>query len=164
MLDCEGAMSISITCRKCDRKLRVADTAQGKTVKCPNCGTLIRVQAAEAEDTDEVAGERVRSKPDRDPSPAARALPANAVRQDEDEEDDPRARMARGKARRFEDDEDDADEGRMRKPKRRGVLPAPLGLRITVIVLAILAGLASAGLGVAGILAKAKETEDVDQN
>src|SRR5207237_10051150 len=95
---------------------------------------------------------------------AARALPAKAVRQDEDEEDDPRARMARGKPRRFEDDEDDADEGRMRKPKRRGVLPAPLGLRITVIVLAILAGLASAGLGVAGILAKAKETEDVDQN
>src|SRR5437870_695893 len=133
MLSCEGAMSISITCRKCDRKLRVADTAQGKTVKCPNCGTALRVPAADADESEEVAEERVRSKPDRDPSPATRALPAKAVRSDNEDEDEGRPRR---KARRFDDDDD--DDRPIRKPKRRGLLPAPRWLINTVQILAII--------------------------
>ncbi len=40
-------MSISMTCPKCNGKLRVADKLAGKKIKCPKCDALLPVAVPE---------------------------------------------------------------------------------------------------------------------
>lgn len=41
-------MSIKVSCDSCGKDLKVRDEAAGKRVKCPDCGSVIRVPQAEA--------------------------------------------------------------------------------------------------------------------
>lgn len=45
-------MSISVQCPNCDKKLKTKDELAGKKVKCPDCGEVIPVPAAEETDDD----------------------------------------------------------------------------------------------------------------
>jgi uncharacterized Tic20 family protein len=56
-------MPISVACPTCGAKLKAPDTAVGKKIKCPKCGSLIPVSEADAGAapgvTDEPAGEEL---------------------------------------------------------------------------------------------------------
>jgi predicted Zn finger-like uncharacterized protein len=91
---------MQIQCPKCQRQLRVADTAAGKLVRCPGCGGTFQ-----AVDTVE---EYVQTKPPPPPArrPVAEDEPPPRRRREEVEEDD------RPRRRRDEDDYDDRPRSR----------------------------------------------------
>ena len=92
---------MQITCPKCQRQLRVADTAAGKLVRCPGCsGTFQAVDTVE---------EYVQAKPPQRPAAPPRVEEAPRPRRRlEEEDDDDRPR------RRRDEDEDDRPRSRRR--------------------------------------------------
>src|SRR5262245_55877413 len=104
---------MQIQCPKCQRQLRVADTAAGKLVRCPGCGGTFQ-----AVDTVE---EYVQTKPPPPPArrPVAEDEPPPRRRREEVEDDRPRRRRdeddyddrPRSRRKRYEDDYDDDDMG-----------------------------------------------------
>ncbi|MCS6863655.1 MAG: hypothetical protein RMJ56_01500 [Gemmataceae bacterium] len=107
-------MSIPIVCSGCQAKLNAPDTAAGKKVKCPKCGTVVPVAAF-------VGFEVVEEEPPppavapATATPAVRAAAKPVVVSLDDDDDEPPSRpKARARQRAADDDFDDDV-----KPKRK---------------------------------------------
>jgi hypothetical protein len=107
-------MSISLTCSKCSRNLRLADKLAGKAIKCPDCASVLRVPGT--------------------PPPAEPPKPAPVPAPQADEDDD-NLKPAPGAARRKSaappeaDNLRDAPAAERPDPDERGV-PEDLRERI----------------------------------
>src|SRR5262249_51646358 len=66
-------MPIPLQCEKCDKQLRVKDEFAGKKLKCPGCGTMLKIPALPEPEEVEVPVERI---PDEEPHHAAHQNPA----------------------------------------------------------------------------------------
>jgi predicted Zn finger-like uncharacterized protein len=130
-------MPVPVTCPNCGASLKAPDNAVGRKVKCPKCGGVISVSAAQEEPIDlGKLGVQVEAAAAVPPPP-----PPRQRRQDDYAEDDrPRSR------RRREDDYDRDDDYDDDRPSRRegsatqgGGLPMGLGI-------------ASLSVGVLGLL------------
>jgi hypothetical protein len=160
-------VSLSIICAKCDRKLRVPETAQGRAVKCPGCGKVNRVPAADdVDDADDADDDvKVAARADDEDGPRRSIKKSRA---DSDDEPPRRARRRRDdEDSDLDDDADDEDEDYEEvrgKRRRTRVRPASLALRIVAISLAVLAGLLSATRGVIGALDRTKSIETYRKN
>jgi membrane-associated protease RseP (regulator of RpoE activity) len=147
-------MPVVIACPSCKQKLKAPDAAIGKAVKCPGCGSAIKVNAPDA--------------PEPAPAPAAAQRQAAAAaktpapRRDEPEEDfddEPR----RGKGRPAPEEEDEGP----RKPTAYlgvGFDPETTDLEITDVYEKMPA--AKAGLKVGDVITrldgkKVKERKDL---
>ena len=138
--------TLQLTCPECESKITVrnADDSAGKRVKCPKCGTGVRVPEREEEDDDAPKARgpartaaRRRDEED-DERPARRKRPAD---EEEDEDERPAARRKRAtddeeaederpaarRKRGADDDEDDRPARRKRgrdedeeKPRKKG--------------------------------------------
>jgi phage FluMu protein Com len=102
-------MSISLACSECDKKLKVADTAAGKKIRCPVCKAIVAVPEAEDfvepdEDEDTAVSEKPTKKPSKSTSKSHR--PPSRKRRDEDDDD-------------FEDEEEEEEERRPKKKKKK---------------------------------------------
>ncbi len=95
-------MAIVVPCPGCPTKLSAPDTAAGKQIRCPKCGTTAPVPALiPAEEVPVVNAAIVPPKPKPKPVVA-----------DDDEDDRPRKKKR-------DDDDDDEDDDRPRKKKKR---------------------------------------------
>jgi hypothetical protein len=156
-------MNLAIVCSKCQRKLRVPEAARGRAVKCPNCNTVVRVPAAELNESDQVvetpvtptkqAAARVKPTVNRDKPPVA--VPARVQAASADEEEDSERPQRKGE--RFEGDE----EPPMPPPKPRTSRPASLVLRIFVIILALISGAVSGAMGTWGFLQRQEDIQKI---
>ncbi|GEM_PF-4567728 len=101
---------MQITCPSCKKLLRVADSAAGKKVKCPACGTTFPA-------LDQVEEVVEPGPPPRKPKPdvveVVEEAPPRPRRPREDDEDDDRPRRSRAR------DEDEDDDDRPRRSRRR---------------------------------------------
>lgn len=140
-------MPISIQCPECEKRLKVADSAAGKKIRCPACKAVIAIPAAEelvepddlVEPDEETAVSetpvRKKKKPDLDedePAPKKRKKSEDdegyGYADDEDEEEErPRKKK---KKRRYDDD--DYRPSR-RTESHRGVLILVLGILSIVV-------------------------------
>jgi predicted Zn finger-like uncharacterized protein len=110
---------MQIVCPKCQRQLRVPDTAAGKKVKCPGCGTMFQA----IEEVEEIQAAPPRRAPKPPPAAEEAERPRARRRPDDDdaiEEDRPRRRRVQDDEddrprRRPRDDEDDYDRPRSRR-------------------------------------------------
>ena len=161
-------MPLLITCSKCERKLRVPETAQGRAVKCPGCGNVIRIPAAEDAveeivpqakarrvDDDEVAPPKAkRPRVDDDDDDVDDAPRRKASRRLDNDDEQPRRMKRRAEDESDDEDRDDEDEEPAPRKRPRRSRSANLALRVIVIVLAVLAGLVSAVPGVVGTITR----------
>jgi LSD1 subclass zinc finger protein len=136
-------MPISILCSGCKKKLKVADTAGGKRIRCPVCKAVIAVPAPQEEEPLEVDVEEfdeesaVSEKPMKSDAPSgdpsirtkkaawdrtaaddasdAETESGYGISKHDDDEDDDRPRARR----RRDDDDDDDDDDDYRRRKRR---------------------------------------------
>jgi len=127
-------MPILVTCPNCSSSLKAPDNAVGRKVKCPKCGGVIAVPAAEEEAVD-LAKLGVQAEP----PDAAPPAPVSRRRREDDYEDDDRSRR-RG---RGDDHDDDYDDEHRRRPSREAATGSglPMGL-----------GIASLSVGILGLL------------
>jgi predicted Zn finger-like uncharacterized protein len=114
--------SMKIVCPHCDKSLKVAESAEGKKVRCPNCEKPFLARFEDEEPADEkrpVKKSQTRSN-------------------DEDGSDDDRPRKKTTRA-----DEDDSDDDRPRKKKgdkkKAGMSPVLMGLLGCLAVVALVA-------------------------
>lgn len=134
---------MQITCTGCSKKIRVADSAAGKRVKCPQCATVLRIPEKAEEEAPAPSPEE--SAPEPAPVGTEMAVVPKSTlsgkkslsrtmiarRRDEDDnedsepkskrraaddEDDDAPRSKRGRSR---DDEDDDEDRRPAKKRRR---------------------------------------------
>ena len=106
-------MPIAVTCPECSAKMKAPDAAAGKKVKCPKCGEMLTVPAAQAEFEvveDEPAPPKkvkaeVEEEEDEKPKKKAKAI----AEDDEDEDEKPKKKRAQAEA----DEDEDA------KPKKK---------------------------------------------
>ncbi len=103
-------MPIQLSC-KCGKKLRVADDAAGKRVKCPQCKATLPVPVAEAlEDDAPPPSKKIRPAPvEEEDRPRKSAAPKAKPREEDDEEDRPRKAKSR---------DDDYEDDRPRKANK----------------------------------------------
>jgi predicted Zn finger-like uncharacterized protein len=90
-------MTIVARCGHCRANLRVPDALDGKKAKCPKCGKVFQVAAAEADEAP-IASRPISPRPK-----AGAALPESRrrVRREDDEDDDkPRARPKKRRAKK----------------------------------------------------------------
>ena len=145
-------MPISLQCPECDKKLKVADTAAGKKIRCPGCKSSIAVPAPEEEFEQPDEGFET---PDEET--AVTATPRNSKKSgiskgeppvkkrkdddEDDEEEDERPRKKK-KKRRYDDEDDDEDgdirsrrrgRGRRREVPHRGSTVLTLGILSMVV-------------------------------
>src|SRR4051794_12005511 len=100
-------MPITVACPGCAAQLRAPEAAAGGKSKCPKCGGVVSVPAAE--EVADVASQATRTAPP--PRPPSSPGPRQAENENED-----RASAARRRRRAEEEDEDDL---RRRKSRRR---------------------------------------------
>jgi hypothetical protein len=129
-------MSILISCPKCQKKLKLAETLLGKKIKCPACAAIITVEgeasaAPPADDDEEV------------PRRPAKKAPPPSDEEDEDEEDRPRKKRSKA-ARDEEDDDDRPRKGRRKKGKKQGSSSTVL-LIVGVVCLVLCGGCGGVG-------------------
>jgi hypothetical protein len=143
-------MPVIIVCAECQRKLKVATTLRGQSIKCPKCGARTRVPAGSPG-----AGRDSGEAPKRSAGVLkAKALPAedDRLNDDDDAEDEARLKRVRSRSHSPDDDFEDEDEDRParrsgHKQKQRAMGPAPMWLRIVAMVLVVITGLISVGMG-----------------
>jgi DNA-directed RNA polymerase subunit RPC12/RpoP len=124
-------MTIKASCPHCEREYTLADTQEGKTVRCKDCDEKFVVEKPRRKrrDDDEEEDDRPRKRSAR-------------VRDDEDEERDTKRR------RRRDDDDDDEDEDerdeRPRRKAKKGGIPLWVwlasgggGLLLIVVILVV---------------------------
>jgi hypothetical protein len=125
-------MSVIVSCPKCQRKLKIEDSALGKQIKCPGCAAIFATKApagAVPPPAPKAAAPTVKTAPvaaPKKPAPPppdddedeAPRRPAKAARRDDDDEDDRPAKKPAAKAR----DEDDEDDDR---PAKKPAAKAP---------------------------------------
>jgi predicted Zn finger-like uncharacterized protein len=132
-------MPVSLTCPSCASSLRVPDSAAGRKVKCPKCGSVIGVPAAGEEIVDRAT---LGVKAAEAPGPAS-AAPTSRRRQAENEDEDaPRASRSR---REYDDDDDDDYDDEPRYSHRAAALGQGGGLQLGL-------GIASLSVGILGLL------------
>jgi hypothetical protein len=123
-------MPISIVCSHCQKKLKVADAAAGKNVRCPACKGVLAIPQAEefvepdelVEPDEETAVSNTSPKPkkkaawDDDDDSSEKASPAEEKEEYGFSEEEPKKKKKR---RRDYDDDDDEDEEEEERPRRR---------------------------------------------
>lgn len=139
-------MPIPVLCPGCSARLNAPDAAAGKNVKCPKCGTLMTIPAADDFEVVDDAPKPPAKKPAAPPPKSATTAKGSVaaatasrkpvktdVQLDDDDDDRPRRKRAR-----VDDDEDDDDRPRKkRKPQKKvGTNPAVLiGAGVACLVL-----------------------------
>lgn len=110
--------TITFQCYSCQKTLRVGADKAGKKAKCVQCGTILTIPMASAEEEEVVVAEIESEPPARTKPP-----PPPSRSRDDDDEDDTRPRARR---KRDEDDDDDRPRRRRReeeddveRPRRR---------------------------------------------
>lgn len=114
-------MSITFQCYSCQKVLRVGDDKAGKKAKCAQCGTILTIPMASAEEEEVVVAE-VEAAPEPPPRPRPSrdddddldddVRPRPRKRRDDDDDDD------RPRKRRRDDDDDYDDDDRPRSRRR----------------------------------------------
>lgn len=135
-------MPFMVTCPQCKRKLKIGDDAAGKRIRCPRCATVFPVLLEEAS---VLATSRTLAMPDDEGAPFRDPHRAKGMRQSQPAPEDHSAERA---------NHDYDDESEQRIPRRRRAVKgkqrkANLALRVSVLILALIGGLFSGGLGVA---------------
>lgn len=129
-----------IQCPKCGRKLKVPETLQGKSVKCPGCQGVFTAKFGADEDEEEIPRARRRA-----PEP-----------EDEDDEEEAAARPRRRPVAEDDDadEEDEQDEERPRRKrlKRRRRSERPWGIVIAPAICMLIAAIIGLGFDVFGII------------
>jgi LSD1 subclass zinc finger protein len=139
-------MPISVTCSKCEKKLKVPDAAAGKKIRCPSCKTVVMVPAPEElvePDDDLVLPDEETAVSESLQPPKKKAAwdkgspgdekPRNQEGDegyglDEEDEADRKRRKKKQRRRREEEEDDDADRRSRREEPHRGVLILVLGI------------------------------------
>jgi hypothetical protein len=96
-----------IQCPECGRKLKVPETLQGKSVKCPGCQAVFTATFGAGEDAEE---EEIPTAKRRAPEP--------------EEEDEEEARPRKKRREVADEDDDDDDDEEERRPRRRRGRPS----------------------------------------
>jgi len=102
-------MSITFQCYSCQKVLRVGEDKAGKKAKCAQCGTILTIPMASAEE--EVVGAEVEAEPEPRPRP-------RPSRDDDDLDDDVPPRPRRKRDDDYDDRDDDDDRPRSRRRGR----------------------------------------------
>jgi DNA-directed RNA polymerase subunit RPC12/RpoP len=122
-------MSITTNCPNCEREYKLADTQEGKTVRCKDCGEKFVVEAprrprAEDEEDDHRPRRRsARARDDEEEEERVSTVPTRArrgparARDDEEEEERPRRRSSPDR------DEEEEEERPRRRPTKKGGVP-----------------------------------------
>ncbi|MBN9118781.1 MAG: hypothetical protein J0I06_06420 [Planctomycetes bacterium] len=167
-------MALTVPCPKCAMKLLAPDSAVGRQLRCPRCGTLATVPdllpAEEVQVVEAVAVSPPPSPPPPPPPPAAPPKPKRIVaeeadeivrpsrksRRDEEDEEDEEDRPRKKRRPRYVDDDDYDHDRPRRKPRRNsggsGVLIAGLAIGLMLLL---------AGVGFAVYLFVGKDSPTV---
>lgn len=138
-------MPISLTCTKCNGKLRVADHLVGKKIKCPKCSALLSVPA---EEQAAITKEKPPAKSEAI-AQTVTALEEIDDDEDEDEEEAPRTRKSKRNIRR--DSAGDAVSAIIPYKNGRALTAYYLGVFSLIPCAGLLLGPAALILGILGL-------------
>jgi hypothetical protein len=150
-------MPVIVPCPKCPAKLSAPESASGKQIRCPKCGTVAEVPTfVAAEEVPVVDAALAQPKPR--PKPVVRAEveddeappPKRRAERDEDDEDDPPRKKKR--ARDSDDDDDYPHDHRQRRGSRRR--RGGSGGKIALYVVGGLLLLGGVGFGIWALVSK----------
>jgi predicted Zn finger-like uncharacterized protein len=139
-------LQMLITCSNCQSKIKVPDNAAGKKGKCPKCGNVIVIPAAEPPVDEDIAPAPKSSASAFEAPAKKKPAPPPAEEEDYVEEGEPP--LPKSKSARDEDEiedeeydeqeeEDDDDRPSRKKLKKLKKGPQSIGLSLTSMILGI---------------------------
>jgi len=78
-------MSLAISCESCSKKFQADDKLQGKTVKCPNCGSPISISAPATPNIGDLLDDEIQLAPPEEAAPGEAKVQGAKCRQCGDE-------------------------------------------------------------------------------